>query len=135
MKPRVLVVDDLELWREILKDLLEGDYTVDTAASLEEARDLLTSAEPYQVVITDIVLSDDETNTDGIEILRDVHRLSPTTQTIAISGRAADVNKEQFEKKYHALVYLERDYLSNDIDGFIDWVAKGVALSREAEEK
>jgi hypothetical protein len=33
------------------------------------------------------------------------------------------------------LVYLERDYLSNDINGFIDWVAKGVALSREAEKK
>jgi DNA-binding NtrC family response regulator len=134
-KARVLVVDDLELWRDILKDVLEENYAVDTAASKEEALGLLTAVGTYQMVITDIGLTNEETNTDGIEILKAVHKLSPTTQTIAISGRAAVVNKEQFEKEYHTLVYLERDYLSNDINGFIDWVAKGVALSREAEKK
>ncbi len=135
MRARVLVIDDMELWRKILEAVLEEDYIVDTAASLEEALDLLRSAGPYQVIITDIALSGEETNTDGIEILKAAHRLSPTTQTIAISSRAADVNEEEFKKDYNALVYLKRNYLSDDMDGFIDWVARAVTLSREAERK
>jgi len=130
-----LVVDDLELWRYIIKTALEEKYQVDTAASLEEAQSLLRNSGPYQVVITDIGLSEKETNTDGIDVLKAVQKLSPTTKTIAVSGRAAVADKEKFKEDYHALVYLERDVLYDDdnMDAFIDWVDKGVALSHEAE--
>jgi DNA-binding NtrC family response regulator len=133
MKDRVLVIDDLALWRNIIKEALEENYEVDTAASLKEALDLLLAADPYQVVITDIGLSENETNTDGIDILKAVHRHSPTTQTIAVSGRSAVANQQKFQEEYHALVFLDREVLFNDMDEFIAWVAKGVALSKEVD--
>lgn len=135
MTARVLVVEDTKIWRNNIKRALQKKYHVDTADSLKQALDLLRNSEPYQVVITDIGLSKDETNTDGIELLKEVHRHWPTTMTIAVSGRAVTVNQEKFKKEYDALVYLERDILSEDRNTFIDWVDTGVALSREAEKE
>jgi DNA-binding NtrC family response regulator len=134
MKARILVVDDMELWQDIIRDALEEDYHVETAASLEETLTLLNNSEPYQVVVTDIGLSKEETNTDGIDVLKAVHKLSPTTRAIAVSGRAATADRKRFEEEYHALVYLERDVLYDDMDAFVEWVARGVALA-ESEEK
>jgi len=132
MKARILVVDDLEEWRYIIKDALEEKYDIETAASLKEAVKLLRSTPPYQVVVTDIGLSSDQTNTDGLDLLKEIHWRSPATRTIAVSGRPALADKERFNATYHTLVYLERDVLSNDIDTFIDWVDKGVELSRQS---
>src|SRR6266542_3299645 len=111
MKDRILVVDDLEEWRYIIKDVLDGKYHVDTAASLKEALKLLRSAPPYQVVVTDIGLSSDQTNTEGLDLLKEIHRRAPATRTIAVSGRPAQADKERFNATYHTLVYLERDVL------------------------
>lgn len=130
MKPRILIVDDTELWRKILSELLEEKYLVDTAASFDEAIHFMRQ-EDYQVVITDIGLTEQETNTDGVELLKVVHRISPHTKTIAISGRAANANEEKFKEQYHTMVYLDRGDLSENIEIFIDWVERGIAESLE----
>ncbi len=133
MNDRVLVVDDTKICRNNIKRYLQNKYQVDTAASLEEALDLLTNSGPYQMVITDIGLSPDETGTEGIDLLRAINKHWPTTMTIAISGRAAVVNVDKFREEYHTLDYLPRDTL--DKDKIIALVERGVALSHEAEGK
>jgi len=129
MKARILVVDDVSQWRGIIKRALEKKYEVDTASSLKEALAFLEQHGPYQVVITDIGLSEDETNTDGIDILKFVYEHSPGTKTIAVSGRAAEADRERFKTEYHALDYLKRDVLFKDRNVFIDLVDEGVYLS------
>ncbi len=137
MKPRILIVDDEELWLELLKEHFEDElsYQVDTAASLEEAVSLLKKQNQYHVVITDIGLTKQEENTDGIDVLKAAQKYSPNSQTIAVSGRAAKANKEQFKKAYHALEYFEREVLSDDLDRFVEKVAEGVAISLKEEER
>ncbi|HID55873.1 TPA: response regulator, partial [Candidatus Poribacteria bacterium] len=49
---RILVVDDEKLMREYLKELLEPEYRVDTAASALDALKMLRD-EVYDLVITD----------------------------------------------------------------------------------
>src|SRR5205807_1300589 len=126
-------VDDIELWRRILSDLLEDKYLVDTAASLEEAIHLVRNVD-YQVVVTDIGLSEQETNADGVELLKAVHRISPHTKTIAISGRAAIADEKRFKEQYNAMVYLDRGDLSDNLEAFFDWVEKGITESLKIEE-
>lgn len=134
MTARILIVDDMELWRQIMADALRDTYHVETAASLQEALNFLHHAEAYQVVVTDIGLSSDETNTDGIDVLKAFHKCAPTTTVIAVSGRAAQADRVRFEQEYHALAYLDRDVLFDDMNSFVDWVGRGVARSRAAEQ-
>jgi DNA-binding NtrC family response regulator len=134
MDAHILVVDDLPAWREIMREILAEQYNVDTAASLAEAMRLLDTAGPYDVIVTDIGLSSDEMNTDGIDLLKLVHQRSPRTQTIAVSGRAASADLEWFCREYHSLIYLDRDVLSDDLQTLLDWVDKGVQISRATEE-
>ena len=54
---KVLIVDDCPFFRQTLKDLLQGDFTVVAANSGEQAVKLLqgsfASSAPYDLVITD----------------------------------------------------------------------------------
>jgi CheY-like chemotaxis protein len=52
---RILHVDDDEPWREIIKRRL-GDHHVDSAASLQQAIDLLRTESPYDVALVDLNL-------------------------------------------------------------------------------
>jgi len=133
MNDRVLVVDDTKICRNNIKRYLQNTYQVDTAASLEEALNLLMNSGPYQVVITDIGLSTDETDTEGIDLLKAINKHWPTTMTIAISGRATVVNVDKFREEYHTLDYLPRDIL--DKAKITALVERGVVLSHEAEGK
>jgi len=61
----ILIVDDEELIRENLRlDLLDMGYTVDVAASGEEAVALL--AKEYDLIVTDLIME----GLDGLEVLR-----------------------------------------------------------------
>ena len=66
----ILVVDDKARWRNMLKDILtEEGFRVDTAATAQEAQELL-STNLYHLCIFDIRLEDtDQDNTDGMELL------------------------------------------------------------------
>jgi CheY-like chemotaxis protein len=80
--PRILIVDDDPLIREILPlVLLEHGYESTTAAdgrmALRELR-----RQPHDVVLTDVLMPD----TDGMELLRELHREFPEVRVIAMSG-------------------------------------------------
>ena len=131
MRARVLVVEDLRIWRNNMKRALKKTYDVDTAATYEAARQQLRDNAPYQVVVTDLGLSEDANNTDGIKLLQYLKTTAPTTTTIAVSGRPAFVNESNFIREYGALVFLERGKFT--MDEFVTWVDKGVQLSQLAE--
>ncbi len=82
---RVLVVDDEAAERITLGEVLrlEG-FQVTLAASGEEALSLAMKGPPFDVAILDLRLP----GIDGIEVLENLHRQSPETVVILITGYA-----------------------------------------------
>lgn len=81
----VLVVDDEETLRFIISSVLEDEgYQVTTAASGEEAMRLL-EANPYKLVISDIVMP----GMSGIDLLRKIKEKKPETEVVIITSQAS----------------------------------------------
>src|SRR5947209_9742074 len=94
MKRRILLVDDELAILLTLKAVLEmNGFEVETAASAQEAKNKMKSAE-YQMVITDMKM---ETETAGYEVVRAARRQSynPATAILtAFPGLGTDWKKE-----------------------------------------
>lgn len=81
---RILVADDDESLRSVLKQVLSMDgYEVTLTASGEEALAAFKK-EPCSLIITDIRMG----NISGIQLLQEVKRLRPDTQVIIITSNA-----------------------------------------------
>src|SRR5918997_930030 len=80
---RVLVVDDEEQVRNLLSKYLGETYPCSTAASAEEALQLLAAA-PYALVIADVVMP----GRNGIELLREIAARYPDTMVVMVSAIA-----------------------------------------------
>src|SRR5579862_9234273 len=86
---RVLVVDDLERWREQLTDILQREgYYADSASMAVEALQRLDETF-YHLLILDIRLADaDPSNIEGIDLLGKLEKrgLSEATKVIMLSS-------------------------------------------------
>lgn len=134
MIPEILVVEDNEEWRDILKDEIEFlGYKVDVAASFEEAIKCLSN-KVYSVVITDIGLSEIPEDTSGIDILIWIKQRRLPTVTLAISGRATfGFKKEEFKERYGAFAYIDRNFYESE--DLAELVSKAVRLSQQMMDK
>jgi len=81
----ILVVDDEDSIRAVLKNVLEDDGYEVTEADSGEAALRLFKERIYDLVITDIVMS----GMNGIELLEKVKQLYPETQVIIITSHAS----------------------------------------------
>jgi two-component system nitrogen regulation response regulator GlnG len=79
----ILVVDDDDVIRETLQELLSADYSCQTAATAEEALAKL-EAQSFDVVLTDISMP----GLNGMELLKRVVEKYPGTPVIIISGHS-----------------------------------------------
>jgi DNA-binding NtrC family response regulator len=77
----ILIVDDDDVIRETLCELLSANYTCEVAETAEAALALL-ERESFRLVITDISMP----GLNGIELLERVKREYPQTPVIIISG-------------------------------------------------
>ena len=89
--PRVLVVDDEEIVRQVLARAL-ADVVVVEASGAEEALDLMVEA-PVDLVITDIALR----RMDGCALAARVRERWPGVPILAISGYVDDRDVAEFE--------------------------------------
>ncbi len=79
---RILVVDDEESIRDLLRLVLTGEgYSVVTASGGEEAIEYL-EAQRFDLVITDLVMP----TVNGVEVLRAAKRIDPAYPVIVITG-------------------------------------------------
>ena len=87
-RPKILVIDDEEPIRQLLHEALEGaGYQVwEASTGIEGLRQVC--AQPVDLVITDILMSD----MDGLEIVGTLHRDFPNIRIIAISGGSKDLD-------------------------------------------
>lgn len=77
----VLIVDDDDVIRETLLELLEGNYECQEASTAEDALRKL-EGQPFDVVLTDISMP----GLSGGELMQRVRELYPETPVIIMSG-------------------------------------------------
>lgn len=77
----ILVVDDDDIIRETLRELLSEDHACQTAATAEQALAKLQS-QAFDVVLTDISMP----GLSGLDLLNRVVQLYPGTPVIVVSG-------------------------------------------------
>jgi DNA-binding NtrC family response regulator len=78
----ILIVDDEEIIRETIKDLLESKgYTVETAETAKEAMEK-SKARTFNLALLDIKLPDME----GTELLKKMHSVTPRMMKVMITA-------------------------------------------------
>jgi DNA-binding NtrC family response regulator len=77
----ILIVDDDDVIRDTLKELLSEHYACQTAGTVDEAFARLAER-PYDLVLTDISMP----GISGLELLGRVLQLYPKTPVIVVSG-------------------------------------------------
>ncbi len=82
---KILVIDDDDSGRHALTMLLRSaGYEVTSAATGMSALELI-DREQYQVIVSDLFLPDKS----GLDILQNVHKISPATEVIVVTGHAS----------------------------------------------
>ncbi len=104
-RARVLVVDDEPQIREVLCDLLGGDYDCASASSAEEALEHL-GAHGSDLIISDITMG----RMSGLEMIPRVMELWPETVVVMISGM------QTIESAIEALRLGAFDYIMKPFD-------------------
>lgn len=106
MTGKVLIVDDEKSMRLTLSMLLKRrGYAVDEAATVREAVRRI-EREVYDLVVTDLRLSDG----DGLELLRETKRISPETEVIILTAFGS------IESAVEAIRLGAFDYLTKPIE-------------------
>jgi len=102
-KVRVLVVDDEEFLRSIVRERLEiAGYAVEEASNGKEALAMLDGGVPYDVLLTDIRMP----GMDGITLLGEWAKKFPGTAGIVMSANA------ELDTAVHALKMGACDYIT-----------------------
>ncbi len=119
-KHSILVVEDDPTWQELYEEILEDEYELTFAGTYQEAIDALDSGE-FDLAIVDPGLdSHDDSNRDGIKIVRRISALGLPTSVIVIT---ADKDR------------LRRDdpSLNGFADDIIDVIEKSASLTEITE--
>ncbi len=118
----ILVIDDEEIIRNLLTDVLaEAGYEVTAVASAEEALKRVKEI-PFEVVITDLKMP----GMDGIEVLRKVKKVDSDISVIVITGYAT------VETAVEAMREGAYDYLSKPFNMAEIRIVVGKAVERRA---
>ena len=127
---RLLVIDDDESVRLLLRDLLEeAGYTVRTAKSGEEALQLIRVA-TYDIIITDLRLS----GMYGLEVVKEVRAIDPGIDVIVMTGYAS-VNSAVESMKAGAIDYITKPFNSDHIKMVVQKSLERREYQRLAQER
>ena len=110
---KILIIDDEEMVRDVLRQTLEREgYQVEAAADGERGLDLFQSWRP-DLVITDILMPGKE----GLETIRELRAADPDVQIIAISGGGdrGDLNFLRAASMFGAVRTLSKPISRDDL--------------------
>lgn len=115
---RLLIVDDLKAWRNLLvKTLQDGGFYVDAVPSSAEAfARLKTNA--YHLIVLDIRMSKyDPDNIDGITLLEELNKrgLNKATKVIILSAYGTQQHMRLAFKKYGVVDFLSKMDFDNEV--------------------
>lgn len=95
IKPKVLVVDDVEIGRALLRESLKDSYEILEAQDGRQALDILLANSDISMVITDIQMP----NMDGRELIKQI-RLSDKLRSIPIIACTEYGNPKQVQELF-----------------------------------
>ncbi len=104
MRPgRVLVVDDLERWRNAVSKILRsGGFDVDTAATRQEAAEKLKSR-LYHALVLDIRMEEaDKANQEGMDLFRELRQFE-NSNAMAVIVLSAHGTRSQMREAFRQL--------------------------------
>lgn len=110
---KILVVDDEELARVSLRDVLEGEgHEVIEAANGKQALAMFETGQP-DLVVTDMIMPEKE----GVETIVEIKRISPTTPILAISGSGRTKNMDFLDlaRQYGVQRTLPKPFSANEL--------------------
>ncbi len=130
-KGKILIVDDEEDVRDIMKAILEGEgFEVDTSANGLEALDKykasLDKNEPFDVVITDLMMP----VMDGLKLIEELQKLDKPPLTIVITGFGT-IDTAVKALKIGAYDYVLKPFKIGDI---LSTIERGLESERLKEE-
>jgi len=102
--PAILVIDDEENVRTLLKQALEfGGYRVFAAENGQEGIDLFRAGNGIHVILTDVMMP----VMDGLEVLEEAHKIDPDIEVIVLTGLGTQESAIEALKK-GAYDYLQK---------------------------
>ena len=108
--PVLLLVDDDEVYCEVLADALEKrDYTVSTAHNLSDALALARDIEPEYAVV-DLRIGSES----GLELVKQLAELDENTQIVMLTGYASVATAVE-SIKLGAIHYLTKPATADDV--------------------
>ena len=111
MSKRILVCDDEASLREMLQILLRREgYQVDTVDGLHAAKGALESSEPYDAVVTDLVMPDGT----GMDVLNAVVEREPQTQVLMITAYATTEEAVEAMRR-GAYDYVQKPFKNHEL--------------------
>lgn len=110
---RILLVDDDDLSRSTVHQMLEraGHQVTSTGNGREGIA--LVQQTPFELVITDLIMPD----TDGLELIQELNRLTPSVRVLAISG-GGRVNANEYltvARKFGASAVLAKPFSTAEL--------------------
>lgn len=120
--PTLLIVDDDNLVRETLHDLLSSTNECHTADRAEQALAYL-DIETYDAVLTDISMPE----LSGRELLKYIQAKYPATPVIVISGMSSEADAAELVEA-GAFAYFAKPFKLEDIE---DAVERAIARHQE----
>lgn len=113
MPKRILVIDDEESVRFVVKEMLEFEgYEVTTASNGKVGLQLFRK-DPTDLILTDIFMPEME----GLETIRELHRDFPQLKIIAMSGggESGMLSFLSFAKRFGALRTLRKPFSREEL--------------------
>lgn len=110
---RILVVDDAEMARFTIREILEKDgHEISEASNGNEALDK-QRAQPFDLVITDIIMPEKE----GVETIIEMKKDFPDLKIIGISGggRTRNMDFLQLAKQFGAQEILSKPFTKAEL--------------------
>jgi len=132
MRKRILVVDDVPDWREILEEILTKEYEVITVDNYNDAMDIIRNRDA-ELVIVDLRLSPtDESDRQGMELL---HQLAEyRINAIVLTGYPEPELQEAAEETYKAFDFIDKSTVAGNYQIIKDVVREAFSLL-ESKEK
>jgi DNA-binding NtrC family response regulator len=83
----ILIVDDQENWRNVIKSVLADEqYCISEADNAETAKEILAKT-PCDLAVLDVRLQDEQTfNVEGLDLVKSVKAQNPAAKVIVLTG-------------------------------------------------
>ena len=129
--PGLLVVDDEDPFRDLLKRKFHRrGYDVYSAASGPDALNELKESGDIEVAVLDMSLTPEM---DGLELLRRIKTLRPTTEVLVLTGHGSIDNAVQ-AIKLGAFHYLEKPVRFEELETYVQRAREKRRLTRENQD-